>query len=208
MIKTVVCVFLVSLLRLSAQTQQASAFHHQIGAAVTTTIENSNYGVCYQVILSEKYKLKLTGFYESNESASFRTSSDDRDFDTDMLFYIDIEGQKTLYKNTMIRFYGLLSLGYQNRTWESISQFDSTSEGVIGRSITGSYTGGPGLGIEMVVFDRFSLSLDARFMYSFEERNYTITSTSKYASFNNKTTGFNSAVNYGIGGGFSICYQF
>jgi len=206
MIKAVVCVYLVSLLRLSAQTQQASAFHHQIGAAVTTTIENSNYGVCYQVILSEKYKLKLTGFYESNESASFRTSSDDKDFDTDMLFYIDIEGQKTLYKNTMIRLYGLLSLGYQNRTWESISQIDSTSDGIIGRSSSNHYTGCPGFGIEVVVFDRFSLSLDTRVIYSFEERNYTITSTYPYYNYN--SANFSSNVNYGIGGGFSICYQF
>ena len=104
----------------------------------------------------------------------------------------------------MIRLYGLLSFGYKYETWESISQFDPTIESVIGRSFTNTHTGGPGLGIEMVVFDRFSLSLDTRFVYSFEERNYTITTA--YSSFN--SAGFNSAVNYGIGGGFSICYQF
>jgi hypothetical protein len=204
MIQAIICVFVLSLASTTAQEQQPKEefYHHQLGAAGTFTPDSHTYGLSYLYKFSDNYRIKLTGLYWKEHENDYRSSSDERNLDEDKYFFIDVEGQRTLIKREKIRIYGFLAFGYKNRIGYSLSE----PSNIQSRSNYYQYMGSTGLGLELLVVGRIALSVDSRLVYQFESRKYQILSLNPLFEYN--TIIYDSAVNFGIGGGLTLGYQF
>lgn len=189
MIKAVVCVFLVSLLRLSAQTQPTDEFHHQIGVSGSTI---SGLGISYQYIFSDNYRVMCTGFYISDGASSDT-------WPESVIASAGIEGQRTLLKNNTIRLYGLLGLAYffngDYRSGKLVYSYNSRKQN--------TYNGGGGVGMEMIALGRIALHVEVGLVYSFSETKYD-----PPGGLSSPNPGFKSEVGIGIGGGLGFGFQF
>ncbi len=186
MIKTVVCVFLVSLLRLSAQTQPTDEFHHQIGVSGSTI---SGLGISYQYIFSDKYRIKMTGLYLNEDYNNYERTT---------LASAGIEGQRSLYKSEKMRLYGFVSGSWYLKKDAEFYYPDYSSSSARNR-----YTGGAGLGVEMLTAGRIAFTIDIGLSYALQKYHHK---SNIYYSSNDEYR--RSEVGFGIGGGIGIGYQF
>lgn len=164
------------------QTQQPN---HQIGVSGSTI---SGFGISYHYILSEDYRVKLTGLYYF-EGAS-RT---EYDYDVTRVSF-GIEGQKSLFKTSKTRLYGFLGIGYNLK-----KESDSYGSMYSYPGEINLYSGGMGVGFEILAAGHIAFGLNAGLVYSFEERRLT---SSLFG------TSYHSEVGFGFGGGLNFGYQF
>jgi hypothetical protein len=183
MLKAIICVCILSFVNVTAQEQNEQEAYHQIGVSGSTI---SGYGISYHYIFSDNYRMKFTGFYLF-EGAS-RT---EYDYDATRVSF-GVEGQKTISKTNITRLYGFLGAGYNLKRGESrykyFEHFDYAD-----------YSGGAGLGIELLAASHIVFGLNLGLVYSFEGR--------KFIS-NAVGNSYRSNVSLGFGGGLNLGFQF
>ncbi len=185
MVKLAVLAFLMSLSCLTAQENTKQKFSHQIGASLSMI---SGYGLSYQYIISDKYRVKVTGFYASENNSIHMAD--------ELTTSFGIEGQKTLFLTEVTRLYALFGIGI-NR---DINQY--TSQNYIGKRST--YTGGGGFGIMIMASERISFNVDVGLLYSYFERKYYTISGNDPPPV---SPAYRSEVSFGVGGGIGLGFQ-
>lgn len=182
MVRAVICVFLASLLQLSAQECPTQKFSHQIGASLSMI---SGFGLSYQYVISDKYRVKVTGFYVIDNGSS-----------NEIINSLGIEGQKKIFQTEIIRVYGLFGIGM----YQIVNDYNL--ENYTSKDIT--YTGGGGCGISFLASERISFNFDVGLMYSFNEsKHYAITGNAPLPI----SPAYRSKVSFGVGGGLGFGFQ-
>lgn len=191
MSKAVLFFFLISLSTSFAQEESADSFSNQMGASVSSF---SGLGINYHRMLSDNYRVKISGFY-------LRDGADHENSSTDVFISAGIEGQKNLYKNKTIRVYVLLGVGFiQQAGYDYPAQGSYSSY----NRQENTFTGGAGVGMELLAVGRVTFNFDVGLTYSFLERKYyTIDGTAPPVS-----PQYRSEISFGVGGGFGLGYQF
>lgn len=191
MYKLLSIIFIISFTKAYSQELPKQEFHHQLGGSASSF---SGMGLSYHYIFSDNYRIKLTGFY-LNEGPNYSNSADDIYLST------GIEGQKTLFRSEATRFYALAGIGFfQQASYNYPPGYGFSSYS----SQENTYSGGVGVGIELIAVGRVSFNFDAGITYSFNERkHYTDDGTTPPVS-----PQYRSEVGFGLGGGLGFGYQF
>lgn len=192
MFKLIIVIFTLSSFIATAQEEKlAEQLHYQIGASGSLI---SGYGMSFHYIFSDEYRIKFTGLYykETQNSSS-------EEIETYMT--IGIEGQRTISKTGATRIYGLFGASYYPRVRDNVYIDDSGNRSQYIYKIN-AYTGGAGIGVELLVLGRISFNLEAGALYTFEETHGT--SSSIYSN----GVSYYSEVRFGAGGGIGFGYRF
>jgi hypothetical protein len=191
MLQAIIVIFLISLSSVIAQDKPAGQFHNQIGASGSFI---SGFGITYHYIFSDNYRIKHTAFY-------FYDGADSKKSSYDIYISMGIEGQKTLFKTETTRLYALLGIGFfQQANYDYGAEYGFSSYS----RKENTYSGGTGVGIELLAVGRVAFNLDLGLLYSFSERKiYTNDGTTPPIS-----PQYRSNVGVGFGGGLGFGYQF